>query len=163
MIQTRQTEYDTISFGLQTLSMSAQIFRLESDLNLYYIEYEIVRGRSYIKLNMGEKQPDIYSGVAHITDGLYHIIKIIRKLSKIEFYVDGIEIPLEGGNSKYELSSKTEIRRFVCLENIRQSEQRLFLAQRRLRIGNFKNNSQWNGIIAGKFYYRNLNFPIDLK
>jgi len=42
MIQTRQTEYDTISFGLQTLSMSAQIFRLESDLNLYSLEYEIV-------------------------------------------------------------------------------------------------------------------------
>jgi hypothetical protein len=42
MIQTRQTEYDTISFGLQTLSMSAQIFRLESDSNLYSLEYEIV-------------------------------------------------------------------------------------------------------------------------
>ncbi len=42
MIQTRQTEYDTISFGLQTLSMSVQIFRLESDSNFYSLEYEIV-------------------------------------------------------------------------------------------------------------------------
>jgi hypothetical protein len=42
MIQARQTEHDTISFGLQTLSMSAQIFRLESDSNLYNLEYEIV-------------------------------------------------------------------------------------------------------------------------
>jgi len=42
MSQSRQTEHDTITFGLQTLSMSAQIFRLESDLNLYNLEYEIV-------------------------------------------------------------------------------------------------------------------------
>jgi hypothetical protein len=42
MIQTRQTEYDTITFGLQTLSKSAQIFRLESDSNFYSLEYEIV-------------------------------------------------------------------------------------------------------------------------
>lgn len=42
MIQPRQTEYDIISFGLQTLSMSAQIFRLESDSSLYNLEYEIV-------------------------------------------------------------------------------------------------------------------------
>ena len=35
---------------------------------------------------------------------------------------------------------------------MRQSEQqRSFLAQRRLRIGSFKNVSQWNGIVAGKF------------
>lgn len=40
--QSRQTEYDTISFGLQTLSMSAQIFRLESDVASYSLEYEIV-------------------------------------------------------------------------------------------------------------------------
>jgi len=50
MIQTRQTEYDTISFGLQTLSMSAQIFRLESDLNLYSLEYEIVSFEIFIFL-----------------------------------------------------------------------------------------------------------------
>ena len=49
---------------------------------------------------MGEKQPDVYSGVAHITDGTYHAIKIIRRLSKIELYVDGIQIKLEGGNSR---------------------------------------------------------------
>jgi hypothetical protein len=42
MPQARQTEYDTIAFGLQTLSMSAQIFRLESDLNLYSLGFEIV-------------------------------------------------------------------------------------------------------------------------
>jgi hypothetical protein len=42
MSQSRQTEHDTITFGLQTLSMSAQIFRLESDLNHYNLEYEIV-------------------------------------------------------------------------------------------------------------------------
>jgi hypothetical protein len=42
MTQSRQTEYDIISFGLQTLSMSAQVFRLESDSNLYSLEYEIV-------------------------------------------------------------------------------------------------------------------------
>jgi len=42
MAQSRQTEYDTISFGLQTLAMSAQIFRLESDSDLYSLEYEIV-------------------------------------------------------------------------------------------------------------------------
>ena len=40
--QSRQTEQDTISFGLQTLSMSAQIFRLESDVASYSLEYEIV-------------------------------------------------------------------------------------------------------------------------
>jgi hypothetical protein len=40
---------------------------------------------------------------------------------------------------------------FSCVENSRQSEQRTFLAQRRLRVGNFKNISQWNGILAGKF------------
>ncbi|CAF3427013.1 unnamed protein product, partial [Rotaria sp. Silwood2] len=41
MAQSRQTEHDIITFGLQTFSISAQIFRLESDLNLYYLEYEI--------------------------------------------------------------------------------------------------------------------------
>ncbi len=42
MNQARQTEHDTITFGLQTLSMSAQIFRLESDIKSYSLEYEIV-------------------------------------------------------------------------------------------------------------------------
>ncbi|CAF3986081.1 unnamed protein product [Adineta steineri] len=138
MPQTRQTEYDTISFGLQTLSDSAQIFRLESDLNSYSLEYEILRERSYIKLNMGEKQPDVYSCVMHITDGMYHAIKIIRRLSMVELYVDGIRMKLEGGN-KY--SRHTE-------------QQRSFLAQRRLRIGSFKNVSQWNGILAGLSFNR---------
>ncbi|CAF2945827.1 unnamed protein product [Rotaria sp. Silwood2] len=127
-----QTDNDIISFGLQTLSMSAQIFRLESDFHLYSLEYEIVRERSYIKLNMGTKQPDVYSGVAHVTDGMYHAIKIIRQLSTVELYVDGIRIKLEGGN-KYS----------------RQLEQQALLKQRRLRIGGFKNVSHWNGIIAG--------------
>ncbi len=40
--QTRQTEHDTITFGLQTSSMSAQILRLESDFHSYSLEYEIV-------------------------------------------------------------------------------------------------------------------------
>ncbi|CAF1317126.1 unnamed protein product [Rotaria sordida] len=137
MAQTRQTEHDIITFGLQTYSISAQIFRLESDLNLYSLEYEIVRGRSYIKLNLGEKQSDIYSAITHITDGIYHAIKIIRKFSIIELYVDGIRIKLEGGN-KY----------------LNQLESKSFLAQRRLRIGNFKNISQWNGIIAGLAFNR---------
>ncbi|CAF3531766.1 unnamed protein product, partial [Rotaria sp. Silwood1] len=95
MTQARQTEHDTITLGLQTTSISAQIFRLESDLNLYSLEYEIVRGRSYIKLNLGEKQSDIYSAITHITDGIYHAIKIVRKFSFIELYVDGIRIKLE--------------------------------------------------------------------
>jgi hypothetical protein len=55
---------------------------------------------------MGEKQPDIYSGVAHITDGMYHAIKIIRRLTKIELYIDGIQIKLEGGNSMLLLEKK---------------------------------------------------------
>ena len=42
MAQPRQTDQDTITFGLQTLAVSAQIFRLESDSNLYSLEYEIV-------------------------------------------------------------------------------------------------------------------------
>ncbi|CAF4265347.1 unnamed protein product, partial [Rotaria sp. Silwood2] len=96
-----------------------------------------VRGRSYIKLNLGEKQSDIYSAITHITDGIYHAIKIIRKFSIIELYVDGIRIKLEGGN-KY----------------IHQLESKYFLAQRRLRIGNFKNISQWNGILAGLTFNR---------
>jgi hypothetical protein len=54
---------------------------------------------------MGEKQPDIYSGVAHINDGIYHAIKIIRRLSKIELYVDGIQIKLKGGNSVFRIDS----------------------------------------------------------
>jgi len=106
MSQSRQTEHDTITFGLQTLSMSAQLFRLESDLNLYYLEYEIVRGRSYIKLNLGEKQPDVYSAITHITDGIYHSVKIQRKYSIIKLYVDGIRINLEGGNSKFTKKKK---------------------------------------------------------
>ncbi len=47
---------------------------------------------------MGEKQSDIYSSVAHITDGIYHVIKIIRRLSKVELYVDGIQVKLDGGD-----------------------------------------------------------------
>ena len=42
MAQPRQTEYDVLAFGLQTLALSAQLFRLESDSNLYSLEYEIV-------------------------------------------------------------------------------------------------------------------------
>ena len=42
----------------------------------------------------------------------------------------------------------------VCLENSRPSESRSFLAQRRLRLGSFKNVSQWNGILAGLSFNR---------
>lgn len=64
---------------------------------------------------MGEKQPDIYSGVAHITDGIYHAIKIIRRLSKIELYVDGIQIQLQGGNSMLIIENKNrKIRGIFC-------------------------------------------------
>lgn len=44
LAQARQTEYDTIGFGIQTLASSAQIFRLESDLDSYSLEYELVSG-----------------------------------------------------------------------------------------------------------------------
>jgi hypothetical protein len=57
---------------------------------------------------MGGKQPDVYSGVAHITDGMYHAIKIIRRLSKIELYVDGIQIKLDGGNSTFRIDCLKE-------------------------------------------------------
>jgi hypothetical protein len=49
---------------------------------------------------LGEKQPDVQLAKHHVTDGIYHVIKIVRKLSIIEFYVDGIRIKLDGGNSK---------------------------------------------------------------
>jgi hypothetical protein len=83
---------------------------------------------------LGEKQPDVYSAITHITDGIYHSIKIVRKFSIIQLYVDGIMINLEGENT-----------------NLKKSEKKSFLAQRRLRIGNFKNVSLWNGILAGRF------------
>ncbi len=56
---------------------------------------------------MGEKQPDVYSAITHITDGIYHSIKILRKFSIIQLYVDGIRINLEGGNSKLKRKKKT--------------------------------------------------------
>jgi hypothetical protein len=56
---------------------------------------------------MGEKQPDVYSSVAHITDGIYHAIKIIRRLSLVEFYVDGIRVKLEGGNSMFKINEES--------------------------------------------------------
>ncbi len=49
---------------------------------------------------MGEKQPYMYLATAHVTDGIYHVIKIVRKMSIIEFYVDGIKVKLTGENSK---------------------------------------------------------------
>ncbi len=49
---------------------------------------------------MGEKQPDVQYAIYHVTDGIYHVIKIVRKMSIIEFYVDGIKIKLTGENSK---------------------------------------------------------------
>ncbi|CAF4126476.1 unnamed protein product [Rotaria socialis] len=132
-----QGDYDIISFGLQTLSTSAQILRLESEPNLYSLEYEIVREQSYMKLYAGTKQPDIYSAVVQITDGVYHAIKIIRRLSTVELYVDGIRIKLEG---------ETKLPR--------QLDQPMAISQKRLRIGSFKNVSHWNGIIAGLSFNR---------
>ncbi len=61
---------------------------------------------------MGEKQPDVYSAITHITDGIYHAIKIIRKYSIIELYVDGIKIKLEGGNSKLDKEKKRTIEKY---------------------------------------------------
>jgi hypothetical protein len=84
---------------------------------------------------LGVKQSDIYSAITHITDGIYHSIKIIRKYSQIELYIDGIRIDFEG-------------------ENRRLTGQKTFLAQRRLRIGGkFLNSSIWNGIIAGRLLF----------
>ena len=49
---------------------------------------------------MGEKQPDVYSAVAHVTDGTYHVIKIVRRFSAVEFFVDGTQIKLDGESSE---------------------------------------------------------------
>jgi hypothetical protein len=99
---------------------------------------------------MGEKQPDVYSSIIHVTDGVYHAIKIIRRLSMVELYIDGSRVELDGEHSMFMVNINI-IKRFICLEYSRQSEQRSFLAQRRLRIGSFKNVSQWTGILAGMF------------
>ncbi len=66
---------------------------------------------------MGEKQPDVYSAITHITDGIYHAIKIIRKYSIIELYVDGIKIKLEGGNSKLD-KEKEELSKNIFIFRI---------------------------------------------
>jgi hypothetical protein len=42
--QAQPTEQDTITFGIQTLAISAQIFRLESTTNMFSLDYEIVCG-----------------------------------------------------------------------------------------------------------------------
>ncbi|CAF0896684.1 unnamed protein product [Didymodactylos carnosus] len=129
----RYKDKDTIVFGLQTLSNTAQILRLESDSNMYSMEYEIVRGRSYIKLNLGDKNSDVYSTSTHITDGAYHAIKIIREMSTIELYIDGGKINLEGGNE------------------YGKDLHRQFVNQIRIRLSGEK---PWNGIIAGLSYNR---------
>lgn len=49
---------------------------------------------------MGEKQPEIYSAMTQVNDGTYHTIKVIRRLSKVEFYVDGIAVNLKAETSK---------------------------------------------------------------
>ena len=38
--------------------------------------------------------------MAQINDGIYHTIKVIRRLSKVEFYVDGIAVNLKAENRK---------------------------------------------------------------
>lgn len=57
--QSKQTESDTIVFGLQTQSLSAQIFRLESDRNFYTLDYEIV---SEIRLSSFASSSSMFSG-----------------------------------------------------------------------------------------------------
>ncbi|CAF1594503.1 unnamed protein product [Adineta ricciae] len=132
-----QIEHDTISFGLQTLSMSAHIFRLQSDSKKYSLEYELVGGRSYIKLNFGESQPAYYPGVIRVSDGLYHVIKIVRNVTAIKLYIDGAEIKLLGSN-----------------KHLEPLDQRSSLTPLRLRIGSFTNTSRWNGIVAGFSFNR---------
>ena len=46
LAEARQTESDTITFGLQTLSDSVPVFRLESDSQLHSLQYEIVGSES---------------------------------------------------------------------------------------------------------------------
>jgi hypothetical protein len=103
-------------------------------------------------LNLGEKEPEIYSAVAHVTDGIYHVIKIVRRAGIIEFYVDSIRMKLNEGNSK---PSRNLLRiddvECSLLEYAYAAETRPFPAQRRLRIGSFQNVSQWNGILAGRW------------
>ena len=101
-------------------------------------------------MNLGEKQPEIYSAVAHVTDGIYHVIKIVRRAFIIEFYVDSVRMKLDGSNSK---SSRNLLRiddESFLLGYASLAETRPFLAQRRLRIGSFQNVLQWNGILAGR-------------
>lgn len=50
------------------------------------------------------------------------------------------------------ISKRIQRNYFFLLENPRQAGQRAFLAQRRLRIGNFQTISPWNGILAGMFH-----------
>ena len=59
---------------------------------------------------------------------------------------------------------------FLFVGNPRQAGQRIFLAQRRLRIGNFQTISPWNGILAGKSNtlmiepnHRSIDFRFDLQ
>jgi hypothetical protein len=120
-----------------------------------------VRGRSYIKLYLGEKQSDVYSAVTHVTDGTYHVIKIVRRTARIEFYVDGIPTKLDGGNSKqidrhHDVEIRTSLNeRLSRLEYAEQTNLPTFHAQRLLRLGNFKNGSIWNGIVAGRDAHEN--------
>lgn len=103
-------------------------------------------------MNLGEKQPEIYAAVAHVTDGIYHVIKIVRRAGIIEFYVDSIRMKLDEGNSKLS-RNLLRIDDVECslLEYAYPNGTRPFLGQRRLRIGSFQNVSQWNGILAGRW------------
>lgn len=75
--------------------------------------YFKVRGRSFIKLNLGEKRSDVYSAITHVSDGLYHSFKIVRKFSMIELYMDDMKIKLEGGSSKFKDSNKIIFKYFL--------------------------------------------------
>jgi hypothetical protein len=55
---------------------------------------------------MGEKQPYVYSSIIHVTDGVYHAIKIIRRLSMVELYVDGSRVELDGEHSMFMVNIK---------------------------------------------------------
>lgn len=59
-----------------------------------------IEGRPSIKLNLGGKRADLYSGNVQLSDGIYHVIKIVRQGRLIQLFVDGVEIQLDGPNRK---------------------------------------------------------------
>lgn len=60
-----------------------------------------MRGRFYLKLNLEEKHNEVFSAVSHVTNGSYHVVKIIRHFALLELFVDGERVPLEGEQSEF--------------------------------------------------------------